>query len=228
VVKFEKEERGMNMDYTFDLTMDLSGVKGFVQVAGEDGTFFDYVYLNDMEKHIQHLRDGGYEADKADGLIPACKIRDFKHGAATYVDGSYEGGEKFYHSEYDMCAHKHGKVTYDDREFALKEQAYADNYMGGVAYFASAMDEEGNDYAVRWNTTNETDLREELVKLQYRRNQADEDGEEFDEGDAERIVEICAELSIEDYDESDDAGIYTPNDESDACDWDSPAEVKMA
>lgn len=180
------------MNYTFDDTMKKYGEKRFVQVKGEDGTFFDYVFVTDLDNHIKMLVDGEYEAHEhrpGDGLVPPCKIRDFNQGAMTYTDATYEGGTKFYHSRFDMCAQNYGTVEHDEITLALCEQAYSSNYLNGIAYFATAIDELENEYKVRWNTTEEWD-------------------------------EACEAAS------DDPDGCYPIlNDESEACDWDNPAEI---
>jgi hypothetical protein len=44
-------------------------------------------------------------------------------------------------------------VTFGGKELTLQQDAYASNYKDRVCYFAYAIDREGNDYLVRWETT---------------------------------------------------------------------------
>ena len=91
---------------------------------------------------------------------------------------------------YQAAAAKFGTVTHEGVELALSQQAYADNYGtdGGVRYFAKAIDVDGNEYRVSWDTTAAWDANEAAYQADPESN--------------------------------------TPNeDESEACDWTSPAEV---
>jgi hypothetical protein len=44
----------------------------------------------------------------------------------------------------------YGKVTFNGKEYTLQQDAYADNYMDRICYFATAADSEGNNYKVMW------------------------------------------------------------------------------
>lgn len=105
-----------------------------------------------------------------------------------------------------------GTVEFNGKIYKLTQQAYCDNVgtSGEVAYYASAEDEEGNEFKAVWETTLAWDLSGELFNLE----QAKEEGHDFSEEDAERLEELS-----EDYDSS------LIQDESDACDWENPADV---
>lgn len=96
-------------------------------------------------------------------------------------------------------AHNFGTVNFKGKTYTLMQSAYVENYRGGVAYFAAAKDADGNDYTVRWNTT-----------------------PEWDEAQAE------AERIAKQYEPSTAPSYEYPallDDESNACDWDNPADV---
>lgn len=92
-----------------------------------------------------------------------------------------------------------GTVNYQGKILTLTQQAYADNYgtNGGVRYYAHAVDADGNEYIVAWDTTGEWDTQREIYKR---------DGDSTDEG-ARALAYV--------------------EDESNACDWDSPANVEV-
>lgn len=90
-----------------------------------------------------------------------------------------------------------GTVEHNGRTLALTQPAYCDAYGtdGEVCYYASAIDDNGGTYKVRWDTTADWDARCAAVQAEM---QAGED-------------------------------ITDPlDDESDACDWDSPVEIREA
>ena len=98
---------------------------------------------------------------------------------------------------YNAAATEFGTVEHDGRILALTQQAYCDAYgtEGEVSYYARAINDAGDIYKVRWDTTADWDARCAAVQAEM---QAGED--------------ITDHL----------------DDESDACDWDSPAEIWAA
>ena len=57
--------------------------------------------------------------------------------------------------DYQAAAAKYGTVEHNGTVLALTQQAYAENHGtdGGVRYYAAAIDAEGNEYRVEWDTT---------------------------------------------------------------------------
>lgn len=70
-----------------------------------------------------------------------------------------------------------GTVTFEGKTYTLTQDAYINNYLDRACYFASAADEEGNQYKVRWEIRDSFDA-------------------------------------------------FSNDDESDACDWFNPADVR--
>lgn len=100
-----------------------------------------------------------------------------------------------------MATIDYGTVTYEGKTYTLAQQAYADNYGtdGGVAYYASAIDAEGNGYRVTWHLTPEYEAAAARVQAAY------SDGNEPDGRDLSLV-----------------------EDESNACDWETPYDVSEA
>ena len=92
--------------------------------------------------------------------------------------------------DYQSAAAEFGTVEHNGMTLALTQQAYVNNYGtdGAVRYYAAAIDTDGNDYRVEWDTTARWDAAEAAHKADPENNDA-------------------------------------PEDESLACDWDSPAEI---
>ena len=97
--------------------------------------------------------------------------------------------------------HDYGTVTYEGVTYTLTQDAYVSNYgtNDGVAYYASAVDAAGTEYKVTWLTTAEYDAANERVQAAYK---ADQDPD-------------YADLSL-------------VEDESNACDCDTPYDVAEA
>ena len=89
-----------------------------------------------------------------------------------------------------MIKKDYGTVEFEGKTYTLTQDAYAENYGtdGAVRYYAAAVDADGNEYLVTWETT-----------------------EQWDEAQ-------------EEYKETSEVNGYI-EDESNACDWDSPIEV---
>jgi YHS domain-containing protein len=105
-------------------------------------------------------------------------------------------------------------VEYEGKTYYLAQQAYCENYGtdGEVRYYADAVDENGEQYKVVWDTTVAWDNGNEVaaieMKLKDRRYFTDEEVAKMED----RLKEIGDNYAdIED--------------ESGACDWDSPANV---
>ena len=125
-------------------------------------------------------------------------------------------------SEEELTATIDNYVEYDGKTYLLTQQAYCDNYGtdGAVRYYAHAIDSEGNNYKVAWDTTETYDLMGELYRLDLKQQQQPED---FNDEDQERMNEICEEL---DFDIAKSSPVAYIEDESNACDWDNPVDVK--
>lgn len=52
--------------------------------------------------------------------------------------------------DYATAAHKYGTVIYNGKTLALMQQAYISGINDDEHYAASAEDEDGNEYTVRW------------------------------------------------------------------------------
>ena len=117
-----------------------------------------------------------------------------------------------------------GTVKFEGKEYALTQDAYVDNYGtdGEVRYYAHATDADGKEYRVVWETTKDFDdsqklhgLEEELEMLNRQKS--------YDYGEIARIAELEAE--IEEMESEGISAAYC-EDESNACDWDSPINVE--
>jgi hypothetical protein len=88
------------------------------------------------------------------------------------------------------------------------EQPEATNYGtdGEVRYVSSAVDENGNECEITWETTEEWNLACELETLKVCADK--------NEDDLKRIAELEA------------MDLLPPNDESEACDWEHPISVR--
>jgi hypothetical protein len=95
----------------------------------------------------------------------------------------------------------YGTVNFKGKTYTLTQQASAENYgtNGGVRYYASAVDANGNKHIVIWDTTPEWDAAQ---------------------AEAEKVARRYAPQSAPEYEYPAILG-----DESNACDWDNPAEV---
>jgi hypothetical protein len=112
---------------------------------------------------------------------------------------------------YKEYAKEYGTVTYNNREYALTESAYLDNYNCEAVYMANAIDEEGNDYLVIWKPTKQWELSREYSNIEshiallhdYEKEQAER-----------RMKAIEAEIEK--------VGGFVNIDDEYACDWDEP------
>lgn len=72
----------------------------FVQVVGEDGTFYDLVRGFEVSDHITLMTGDGYYAQIVrKKQVPPCIFRDFSVGLSGYYDAAYMGGTDFYFAE---------------------------------------------------------------------------------------------------------------------------------
>lgn len=106
-------------------------------------------------------------------------------------------------------AKRFGTVEHDGSTLYMLDQAEASNYGtdGLVRYYAPAIDANGTEYRVGWDTTDEWDLANELARLMSERNP--------DDDQIARIEEL--------------SGMVLPyvGDESNACDWDNHVSVQV-
>ena len=65
---------------------------------------------------------------------------------------------------YQANAAKFGNVTHGTAILALTQQAYASNHQDSIRYYASAIDAEGNEYRVAWDTTAAWDAAEDAYR----------------------------------------------------------------
>lgn len=113
---------------------------------------------------------------------------------------------------------KYGSATFDGKEYTLIDQSYCDIYGDSECYFCTAItgetDEEGRlmEYKVRWNETEEWSTQSATHKRLYAKKCDSEHGGE--------------PLTAEEHDDLYRAETYC-QDESNACDWDNPADVHM-
>lgn len=115
---------------------------------------------------------------------------------------------------YEQAGGKYGTVTMDGVEYALTEQAHCDNYGtdGAVRYYANAIDIDGNEYQVTWDTTAEYDQAQADYREMQSLEEADSRGEGIDEDRLEELHSRVSEAWVED--------------ESNSCDWDNPISVE--
>jgi hypothetical protein len=108
---------------------------------------------------------------------------------------------------------KFGAVVFGGVEYALTNMAQADNYGtdGAVRYYASAINEAGDSFRVAFETTAAWDAANAKAQAELR----------DDEPDLEAIAEEHG-VEIDEFENID------LNDESSACDWDSPVEVRAS
>lgn len=104
---------------------------------------------------------------------------------------------------------QNGSVTFGGVEYAITQAAQADNYGtdGEVCYYSPAIDATGNKYSIAWETTPEWDASNAISQLELQ-------GKDVD------IAEIVEEFGVDE-----DFTPYALDDESYACDWDSPFAV---
>ncbi len=116
---------------------------------------------------------------------------------------------------FEQLKKEFGTVSHNGIELAISQVAYCDNYGtdGEVRYYASAEDQEGNEYQVAWDTTAKWDEAGELYNLELKQEQRPES---FDDEDQERMDELMA----------DGVHSYLIEDESNACDWDNPVSIE--
>lgn len=102
----------------------------------------------------------------------------------------------------------YGTVTFEGVTYTLTQQAYVDNYGtdGGVRYYARAIDEAGNGYKIAWDTTLAWDASSYIAQCDLRGIAVDPD-------------------TLAGFGVDPDFVPYSLEDESDACDWDSPVAV---
>lgn len=114
-------------------------------------------------------------------------------------------------SEYNLgdLDKANGTIEHGETTLYLLDQAVADNYgtEGLIRYYARAIDVEGAEYRIAWDTTNDWDLACEFARLMA---ESDPDDDQI-----ARIEEL-ADMVLPDV-----------SDESNACDWDAPVSVKV-
>lgn len=110
---------------------------------------------------------------------------------------------------------QNGSVSFEGKKYIITDQAYCDNYGtdGEVRYYAHAIDEDntGNSYKVTWQTTLKWDRSCELARMEEAANYSND----FTAAEDERFLEL-KEMTLCDIE-----------DESNACDWDSPINVEL-
>jgi len=104
----------------------------------------------------------------------------------------------------------YGTVNFEGKTYKLEQQAYVENYKDGVAYFARATDENGDEYEVIWLTTTAWDNAQEYDQLQREQEAVERFGHDFSDEKAERLAEL------------EEMALPSIEDESNACDWDNP------
>jgi hypothetical protein len=119
---------------------------------------------------------------------------------------------------YAQYTKKYGTVDFNGKEYALTCDAEAGNYGtdGAVRYYANAIDADSKEYQISWQTSQEWDDAQELNALQWRAENLDL----LSDAEIEEIKSRVAELEA--------AGVSTAivDDESNACDWDTPVAVE--
>ncbi len=119
--------------------------------------------------------------------------------------------------KYEEYVKQYGEVEFKGKKYALTENAYCDNYKDGIRYFARAIDKEGNEYEVHWETTYQWDLSNEYDKLENMLK-CEPDPDERERIKA-RLEEVEAEIEK--------IGRVCTTDESNACNWYKPVEVEQ-
>ena len=123
---------------------------------------------------------------------------------------SWQEVSKMKELSYEENVKEYGQVTKDNLTVALTEHAQASNVgtEGGVEYRASAIDKEGNEYMITWDT---------IVRgyEPYDNEEDEEDEEDEDECDG-LLSDRCEDCTNK----------YLCEDEANACDWDSPESIE--
>lgn len=129
--------------------------------------------------------------------------------------------------DYEAMKATYGSVEYEGKEYAMTEHAHIENVgVGDAAYFANAIDKDGEKYVVQFDILPEYEMRGELMGLQQERNESQRHGEDISEAMAQRIESLCRELNITNYDASDPYSLFDVQlEEEFACDWYAPADV---
>jgi len=115
-----------------------------------------------------------------------------------------------------------GSIDFEGKKYFLTEIAYVNNYgtNGEVRYYADAIDAEGKEYRITWETSEEYDKACELMHLETSLTDFRGCLDEGEELRKKEIEERIAEL------EAEDVRSFYCEDESNACDWDYPMSVE--
>lgn len=102
---------------------------------------------------------------------------------------------------------QYGSIDWKGQKYILTDQAVADNYgtEGAVRYYADAIGENGEEYHIAWDTTEEWDMAQERDWLRYAGDLT---------AKQERRLAVLEDMPLPDV-----------SDESNACDWGNPVEV---
>ena len=111
------------------------------------------------------------------------------------------------------------------RQLHITQYAYVDNFgtNGEVRYYASAIDEEGEEYQITWETSEEFNQSQELHTLIEELNQLTSQ-KTFDDGVIARIEDL--ENEIEKLESKGINSSYC-EDESNACNWDEADYIEQ-
>lgn len=111
---------------------------------------------------------------------------------------------------------KYGAVEFEGKKYILTDQAYPDNYgtNGEVRYRANAIGEAGSEFYVVWQTTQQWDDACELANLESRETGDNARWNPLSEEERERLEDLQKIVHTD------------CEDESNACDWDSPIAVQ--
>jgi len=113
---------------------------------------------------------------------------------------------------------KNGTVQHNRKTLYLLQQAYVNNKgtHGDVCYNANAIDEDGNEYYITWDTTKTWDALTEGANMIEAIHQKENNSEDClsEKHRLDQIVEKYGDPEIYNFDESD------------ACDWDNPSEIE--
>lgn len=76
---------------------EIAGCYRFIEVACEDGVFYDLVHVSLANEQVSKLKKEGYDAKVVRrGSVPPCRFRWLGEVLSSYCDASLDGGLDFY------------------------------------------------------------------------------------------------------------------------------------
>lgn len=151
----------MNTTYTLSFKTttqpDFGGFKFYVEAGKlfDADDYADAYKLNRSDIDAQDI----HSAQDAAGRLTEGEWLEVTHVGANIMSTQHTPAA-------EAIEAKFGTVEHEGKTLTLTQQAYCDNVGAGdqVAYFARAVDAEGNVYKVKWDTTFDWDEAEAAFK----------------------------------------------------------------